>query len=58
MKPRKPQETVETAERARQLFSRVSIPRVSVMSELTARTKAASHERVFTKMRAIYSRRK
>ena len=58
MKRRETQETVETAERARQLFSRVSIPRVTVMSELTARTKAASHERVFEKMRAIYSRRK
>ena len=49
---------VETSARARQLFSRVRVPRVTVMSELAVRAQAVGHKHTFEKMRAIYQRRK
>ena len=57
MKRSETKKTVGNAARMREIHSRVLIPRISVLSELAVRVRAARHERVFEKMRCGLARR-
>jgi hypothetical protein len=57
MKRSETPKTVSNSGRLREIYSRVIIKRTNVLSELTVTTKSMKHDRVFDKMRAIYTRR-